>query len=252
MKYKHDKDMTHFGFKNIQKTKKNSMVSNIFDIVANKYDLMNDIMSFGIHRIWKHYTLQHSEVHSGNKVLDLAGGTGDLSIKFSKLVGNTGIVVLLDINYTMLCKGRDRLRNLGILNNIIYIQADAEYLPFPSNTFDCIAISFGLRNFTNKEKALFSVYRVLKPRGKLLILEFGAPTFSSFKKLYNLYSFNVLPKLGAVITSSHDSYQYLVESIRMNLDPETLKDIITQTGFTNASYTNLTGGIAVLYSAYKK
>jgi len=251
MKNKSEKEMTHFGFQNVYKDKKTSLVSNVFHTVASQYDLMNDLMSFGIHRMWKRFTIYRSEVYVGCIVLDLAGGTGDLSIQFSRLVGNTGIVVLADINDSMLHIGQKKLRDLGILNNVIYIQADAEALPFSENTFDCVAVSFGLRNFTNKEQALFSIHRVLKPRGKLLILDFGVPTFKVLHKIYDLYSFHILPKIGKCITQDINSYRYLVESIRMHPDQETLKNMIIRTGFNNVEYFNMTFGIVVLHCAYK-
>ncbi|URJ31305.1 bifunctional demethylmenaquinone methyltransferase/2-methoxy-6-polyprenyl-1,4-benzoquinol methylase UbiE [Blochmannia endosymbiont of Camponotus sp.] len=251
MNNKHKKITTHFGFQKVPKNKKTLLVSKIFHTIASKYDLMNDLMSFGIHRIWKQFMIYHSAVHTGQKVLDLAGGTGDLSIKFSRLVGNSGIVVLVDINDSMIDIGQKKLRNLGILNNVIYIQADAEALPFPENTFDCVAVSFGLRNFTNKEQALFSIHRVLKPKGQLLILDFGVPIFKILNTIYDLYSFHVLPKMGELIAQDANSYRYLVESIRMHPDQETLKNMMIQTGFNNVTYFNMTCGIAVLHCAYK-
>lgn len=248
---KYKKSTTHFGFQNVLINEKESLVNNVFSTVAHRYDLMNDFMSFGIHRIWKRFLVFHSAIREGNKVLDLAGGTGDLSVKFSKLVGHTGIVVLLDVNDIMLKKGRERLRNLGILENVVYIQANAESLPFSNNTFHCVAVSFGLRNFTNKKRALKEIYRVLKIGGKLLILDFGVPTSHFIKKLYDFYSFYFIPKIGQLITQNVDSYRYLVESIRMHPDQETLKTIILNLGFCNVEYFNMTGGIAVLHCAYK-
>lgn len=251
MNNKHKKNTTHFGFKTVFKNKKTSMVFDVFQNVALKYDLMNDLMSWGIHRIWKKFLIYHSEIYKGYKVLDLAGGTGDLSIKFSQLVGDKGVVVLVDINHTMLKISQKKIRNLGLINNIIYIQANAEALPFSENTFDCIAISFGLRNFTNIEKALFSIYRVLKPGGKLLILEFSAPTFKLINKIYNLYSFYIIPKIGKIVAQDTESYQYLIESIRMHPNQEELKKIIINTGFDNVEYFNMTFGIVALHYAYK-
>lgn len=247
----HKKNITHFGFKSVSKNKKTSMISNVFHKIASKYDLMNDLMSYGIHRIWKQFLIYQSETYRGCKVLDLAGGTGDLSIKFSKIVGKTGIVALVDINHTMLKIGQKKIRNLGILNNILYIQASAETLPFLSNTFDCVSISFGLRNFTNKEKALSSIYRVLKPGGKLLILDFSSPTSQIINKIYNFYSFYILPKIGDLITHNADSYHYLVESIRMHPNQDTLKNMILNAGFDNVEYFNMTFGIVALHCAHK-
>lgn len=252
MKKQRKKHITHFGFKNVQKNEKTSLVANVFNTVANKYDLMNDFMSFGIHRIWKRFLIYHSEVYEGCKVLDIAGGTGDLSLKFAKLIGNTGIVVLLDINNIMLNIGRKKLRNLGILNNVLYIQADAECLPFSNNTFHCVAVSFGLRNFTNKNKALNEMYRVLKPGGKLLILDFGVPMSKLITMLYDFYSFRIIPKLGKMIVNDSSSYRYLVESIRMHPNQDILKDMILSIGFCDVKYFNMTNGIAVLHCAYKR
>lgn len=243
---------THFGFKTVSKNTKTSMVSDVFHNIAEKYDLMNDLMSYGIHRIWKKILVYHSEMYRGCKILDLAGGTGDLSIQFSKIVGNTGIVVLVDINHTMLKIGQKKIRNLGILNNILYIQANAESLPFSDNTFDCISIAFGLRNFTNKEKALSSIYRVLKPGGKLLILDFSVPNSKIINKMYNFYSFHILPKIGEFITQQAESYHYLVESIRMHPNPNTLKHMILDAGFNNVEFFNMTCGIVALHYAYKQ
>ncbi|CAD83297.1 ubiquinone/menaquinone biosynthesis methyltransferase UbiE [Candidatus Blochmanniella floridana] len=243
--------ITHFGFQNVPTFIKSYLVSNVFHKVATKYDLMNDLMSFGIHRIWKQFLIQQSEVHNGYKVLDLAGGTGDLSIKFSKLVGKKGIVILLDNNDTMLRLGQKKLRNLGILNNVHYIQANAEFLPFSENTFNCVAISFGLRNFTYKQKSLYEIYRVLRPGGKLLILDFSIPTSKLLTILYDLYSFHIIPKIGKIIAQDSKSYQYLVESIRMHPDQETLKNMILSIGFNDVQYFNMTGGIAALHCAYK-
>lgn len=251
MNKKYRKNITHFGFKQVSQKQKTTMVSNIFHNVASKYDLMNDLMSYGIHRIWKKILIYHSEIYNGCKVLDLAGGTGDLSIQFSQIVGKTGIVALVDINHTMIKKGQKKIRNLGIFNNIVYIQANAECLPFPENTFDCVSVAFGLRNFTNKEKSLFSIYRVLKPGGKLLILDFSAPTSQLINKIYNFYSFYVLPAVGEFITQHADSYRYLVESIRMHPNQETLKNMISDAGFDSVEYLNMSFGIVALHYAYK-
>lgn len=251
MKDINKKNKTHFGFQNVSISEKESLVANVFNTVANKYDLMNDLMSFGIHRIWKRFLVYQSKVRDGCKVLDLASGTGDLSIKFAKLVGLTGIVVLLDINRLMLNTSKTKLRNLGILDNVVYIQADAESLPFADETFHCIAVSFGLRNFTNKNKALDEMYRVLKTGGKLLILDFGKPTSKLIRILYDFYSFHCIPNIGKLIAQNTDSYRYLVESIRMHPDQETLKNMILKSGFYNVEYFNMTCGIAVLHCAYK-
>jgi len=244
-------DTTDFGFRKVEKDKKKELVAGVFHSVAGKYDLMNDLMSFGIHRIWKRFTIDCSGVRQGQKVLDLAGGTGDLTAKFSRLVGEKGQVVLADINDSMLKMGRVKLQDLGLINNINYVQANAEALPFPDNYFDCITISFGLRNVTDKAKALRSMYRVLKPGGRLLVLEFSKPQYSLLNKAYDLYSFHILPKIGRAIVQDPESYRYLAESIRMHPDQNTLKGMMEEAGFDEVSYYNLTGGIVALHRGYK-
>ena len=242
---------THFGYKTIDIDKKEDMVAGVFHSVAAKYDIMNDVMSFGIHRMWKRFTIESAAPRSGMKVLDLAGGTGDLTAKFSRIVGPTGQVILADINDSMLKVGRDKLRDKGIVNNVNYVQANAEALPFPDNHFDIITIAFGLRNVTNKDAAIASMLRVLKPGGKLLILEFSKPQHEVMRKIYDLYSFKILPKMGKVITQDADSYEYLAESIRMHPDQETLKQMMTDAGFEQVTYTNMTDGIVALHKGYK-
>lgn len=244
-------ETTHFGYRTVAKDQKVLMVTDVFHSVAAKYDLMNDLMSFGIHRIWKRFAIQCSGVRRGQKVLDLAGGTGDLTAKFSRLVGEDGEVVLADINDSMLKVGREKLRNRGILGNVSYVQANAEALPFPDDTFDCITISFGLRNVTEKEQGLKSMFRVLKPGGLLLILEFSTPRFKGLNKAYNLYSFHVLPRIGEIVARDAGSYRYLAESIRMHPDQETLKLMMLDAGFDSAEYFNMTGGIVALHRGYK-
>jgi len=246
----HD-DSTHFGFKTVAKDEKAKMVAGVFHSVAGKYDLMNDVMSFGIHRLWKRYTIDCSGVRPGQKVLDLAGGTGDLAAKFARIVGPTGEVVLADINDSMLRVGRDKLRDLGIVSNVSYVQADAEKSPFEDNTFDLITIAFGLRNVTDKDAALRSMLRVLKPGGRLLVLEFSKPEVEMLSKAYDLYSFHVMPRMGEFIARDKDSYQYLAESIRMHPDQETLKGMMEDAGFENVEYHNLTGGIVALHRGFK-
>ena len=248
---KQTQETTHFGFRTVAKDDKQGMVADVFHSVAAKYDLMNDLMSFGIHRIWKRFTIDCSGVRRGQRVLDLAGGTGDLTAKFSRLVGETGEVVLADINDSMLKMGREKLRNLGIVGNVSYVQANAEALPFPDNYFDCITISFGLRNVTEKEKALRSMFRVLKPGGRLLVLEFSKPVLAPLSKIYDTYSFHVLPRIGQMVTKDAESYRYLAESIRMHPDQETLKGMMADAGFENVTYNNLTGGIVALHRGYK-
>lgn len=242
---------THFGFKNVAEEDKEHMVADVFHSVAGKYDLMNDLMSMGIHRLWKRFTIDCAGVRPGHKILDVAGGTGDLTAKFSRLTGETGEVVLADINDSMLKVGREKLRNKGLVNNINYVQANAEALPFPDNYFDLITIGFGLRNVTHKEKALASMYRVLKPGGRLLVLEFSKPTNAVMSKIYDIYSFKVLPAMGKIIAKDSDSYQYLAESIRMHPDQETLKGMMENVGFEQTEYFNLTQGIVALHRGYK-
>ncbi|ROR04659.1 bifunctional demethylmenaquinone methyltransferase/2-methoxy-6-polyprenyl-1,4-benzoquinol methylase UbiE [Erwinia sp. JUb26] len=245
------KDTTHFGYSTVAKSDKADMVADVFHSVAAKYDLMNDLMSFGIHRIWKRFTIDSSGVRRGQRVLDLAGGTGDLTAKFSRLVGDTGEVVLADINSSMLKVGREKLRNKGIIGNVNYVQANAEALPFPDNYFDCITIAFGLRNVTEKEKALASMFRVLKPGGRLLVLEFSKPVLEPLSKAYDAYSFHILPRIGEMVAKDAGSYRYLAESIRMHPDQETLKQMMMDVGFENTTYHNLTGGIVALHRGFK-
>mgnify|MGYP005651210259 CR=1 FL=1 len=250
MKNDHDKE-THFGFQNVAWGEKAASVAKVFHSVASKYDIMNDFMSFGLHRLWKHKTLSESGVQPGHKVLDLAGGTGDLAKVFSKRVGAEGQVVLSDINESMLVAGRERLVNNSIVDNVDYVQANAECLPFPDNYFDCITIAFGLRNVTDKDAALKSMRRVLKPGGQLLILEFSQVPDGMMKKVYDWYSFNVIPRIGKLVANDHDSYQYLVESIRMHPDQETLLGMMRDAGFKSPSYTNLTNGLVALHRGMK-
>ena len=244
-------ETTHFGFKTVVKEDKQKLVANVFHSVAGKYDLMNDLLSFGIHRLWKRFTIDCSGVRKGQKVLDLAGGTGDFTAKFSRLVGPSGEVVLADINDSMLQVGREKLRNLGVVGNVNYVQTNAEALPFSDNTFDCVIISFGLRNVTDKDKALRSMYRVLKPGGRLLVLEFSKPILDPLSKAYNFYSFNILPKIGEMVVNDGESYRYLAESIRMHPAQEPLKEMMLQAGFEEVSYYNLTAGIVALHRGYK-
>jgi demethylmenaquinone methyltransferase/2-methoxy-6-polyprenyl-1,4-benzoquinol methylase len=242
---------THFGYQTVNSEEKAGKVAEVFHSVASSYDLMNDLMSVGIHRLWKRVTIEMSGVRRGHKVLDIAGGTGDLAAKFSRIVGSDGLVVLADINDSMLKVGRDRLLDRGIANNIQFAQANAQYLPFPDNSFDVITIAFGLRNVTDKEMALRSMYRVLKPGGKLLVLEFSKPPSMVLSKIYDGYSFNILPKLGKLFASDADSYQYLAESIRMHPDQETLMGMVEEAGFSNCDYHNMTGGIVALHRGVK-
>lgn len=242
---------TDFGYKKVNVEEKAGKVAEVFHSVASNYDLMNDLMSGGIHRLWKRVTIEMSGVRPGHKVLDIAGGTGDLAAKFSRIVGSEGTVVLADINDSMLKVGRDRLVDRGITENVRFSQADAQYLPFPDNTFDVITIAFGLRNVTDKDMALRSMLRVLKPGGKLLVLEFSKPPNPLLSKIYDGYSFSVLPKLGKLFANDADSYQYLAESIRMHPDQDTLLGMINQAGFENTDYHNMTGGIVALHRGVK-
>jgi demethylmenaquinone methyltransferase/2-methoxy-6-polyprenyl-1,4-benzoquinol methylase len=244
-------DSTHFGFKTVAASEKVSLVANVFHSVAAKYDVMNDLMSLGIHRLWKRFTIDCSGVRPGQKVLDLAGGTGDLTALFSRRVGPTGQVILADINESMLNVGKDKLRDLGLVNNISYVQANAEALPFADNSFDIITIAFGLRNVTDKNAALRSMFRVLKPGGRLLVLEFSKPTEAWLSKVYDVYSFKLLPVMGKLVANDSESYQYLAESIRMHPDQATLEHMMVEAGFAQTSYHNLTGGIVALHRGYK-
>lgn len=246
-----DKDTTHFGYKTVDTRDKASMVAEVFHSVAGKYDLMNDLMSMGIHRLWKRFTIDLSGVRAGQKVLDLAGGTGDLTKRFSRIVGDQGQVVLADINDSMLMVGRDKLRNEGVVGNVHYVQANAEALPFPDNHFDAITIAFGLRNVTDKDAALRSMYRVLKPGGRLLVLEFSKPDSALLSQAYDVYSFKVLPAMGKLVAGDAESYQYLAESIRMHPDQDTLKAMMLDAGFDEVEYHNLTGGIVALHRGFK-
>lgn len=246
-----DHETTHFGYQEIPTHEKANRVLEVFRSVAPKYDLMNDFMSLGLHRLWKRFTIREANIRPGQFVLDVASGTGDLAKAFAPLVGKEGKVVMTDINEAMLNVGRDRLADAGIIGNLECIQADAENLPFAENYFDCITIAFGLRNVTNKENALRSMYRVLKPGGKLLILEFSKPTSTLVNQFYDFYSFNVIPKMGELITNDRASYQYLVESIRMHPDQETLKTMLQEAQFENVDYFNLANGIVALHKAWK-
>lgn len=244
-------ELTHFGYQNVGKNEKAGKVADVFHSVANKYDVMNDLMSFGIHRLWKRITIESSGIRPGHRVLDIAGGTGDLTMQFSKRVGEQGKVVLADINASMLNVGRDRLFDKGYGSNIEFVQANAECLPFPDNYFNCVSIAFGLRNVTDKDKALRSMTRALKPGGRLLVLEFSKPSNALLGDFYDKYSFTALPMMGKLITNDSESYKYLAESIRMHPDQETLKGMMEQAGLANCRYQNMTGGIVALHSGIK-
>ena len=244
-------EVTHFGYQSVRAEDKAQKVAEVFHSVASKYDIMNDLMSFGIHRLWKRFAINMSGVRRGQQVLDIAGGTGDLAKVFSREVGPSGHVVLSDINESMLNVGRDRLLDAGC-TNVDFVLANAETLePFADNSFDLVTISFGLRNVTDKDAALQAMYRVLKPGGRLLILEFSKPVFEPFSKLYDLYSFTALPIMGKLVANDSESYKYLAESIRMHPDQRTLKGMMEQAGFQSCDYHNLTGGIVAVHRGFK-
>jgi len=243
---------TDFGYQEIPASEKQGRVGEIFSSVAQKYDLMNDVMSLGIHRLWKRFTIEMCGLRPGHRVLDLAGGTGDLALKHARVVGDTGQVILADINADMLQRGRDRVIDGGLVGKVETIQCNAELLPFADNHFDCITIAFGLRNVTDKGKALASMQRVLKPGGRLCVLEFSRPLYEPLEQLYDFYSFSLLPRMGQVIANDRASYQYLAESIRRHPDQESLKQIILeQGGFDEVEIYNLSGGIVALHRAFK-
>ncbi len=239
---------THFGYKTVDEADKANQVRGVFDSVASKYDIMNDLMSMGLHRAWKAYTIMVSGAAQGSKVLDIAGGTGDLALAFAKKVGSTGQVVHTDINEAMLRVGRDRLVNVGV--HLPTVVCDAEKLPYADNSFDVVTVAFGLRNMTHKNKALAEMCRVLKPRGKLCVLEFSKVA-QPLQKAYDWYSFSILPKLGSLIAGDAQSYQYLAESIRMHPDQAALKTMMQSSGFGHVDIHNMTGGIVALHMGIK-
>ena len=242
---------THFGFKQVDAEKKEGLVAEVFSSVASKYDIMNDVMSFGVHRIWKKIAMGHTGLKKGMRALDIAGGTGDLTIQMSKQVGATGEVIISDINPDMLEQGRRRLIDKGIAGNVKFKVANAEELPFEDNSFNCVTIAFGLRNVTDKDKALKEMRRVLKPGGRLLVLEFSKPVVPGLDKIYDVYSFKILPVMGKLIANDEESYRYLAESIRMHPDQATLKTMMENAGFERCTYHNMTGGIVALHKGFK-
>jgi demethylmenaquinone methyltransferase/2-methoxy-6-polyprenyl-1,4-benzoquinol methylase len=246
-----DHDSTHFGFETISAQEKAGRVKAVFDSVATRYDLMNDLMSFGIHRIWKRFAVELAGIRRGQRILDLASGTGDLAARFAGLVGPDGLVVMTDINAAMLNQGRIRMADNGLVGNLAYTQVNAEHIPFPDNSFDCITIAFGLRNVTDKQQALNEMFRVLKPGGRVLVLEFSHPQGKPLKTVYDLYSFKLLPKIGKMVANDEESYRYLAESIRMHPDQETLKEMMEQAGLERCDYHNLTGGIVAVHRGFK-
>ncbi len=242
---------THFGYRDVPEDAKASMVGAVFSSVADKYDIMNDAMSFGAHRAWKLFAASQSGLKRGQCVLDVAAGSGDLSRHFRAQVGDTGLVVMTDINADMLSRGRDRMIDAGATGNITYCLADAENLAFADGSFDCVSIAFGLRNVTRIPKALRAMQRVLRPGGKLLVLEFSRPVSAPLRRLYDLYSFGVIPAMGKLIADDADSYRYLVESIRKHPDQETLAAMMRDAGFENVSWHNLAGGVVALHTGYR-
>ncbi len=243
-------DTTHFGYETVQVGEKAGRVKDVFDSVASRYDIMNDLMSGGLHRVWKRFTIEQAAMRRGQTALDLAGGTGDLARLLLRDVGASGHVVLADINAAMLKEGRRRLIDAGASDNLSIAQVDAERLPFADSSFDCVTIAFGLRNVTDKEAALASMYRVLKPGGKLLILEFSKPA-DAIRPAYDFYSFNVLPVMGKLVAQDADSYQYLAESIRMHPDQDTLIGMLEDAGFDRCRFHNLMAGIVALHVGYR-
>ncbi len=250
-KKKTSDDLTDFGFESVPREEKKGRVRGVFDSVADRYDLMNDLMSAGLHRVWKRLTVAKSGLRPGQVALDVAAGSGDLSLGLARQVGPGGAVFVTDINARMLALGRDRLINAGQVSNVHFLQADAEQLPFRSGTFDCVSIGFGLRNVTDKEAALTSLLRVLKPGGRLLILEFSRPRLRLLDSLYDFYSLQVLPRLGQLILGDAGSYRYLAESIRRHPDQDALKALMIQQGFERCEYFNFSGGIVALHLGYR-
>jgi demethylmenaquinone methyltransferase/2-methoxy-6-polyprenyl-1,4-benzoquinol methylase len=242
---------TDFGFEEIPREDKARRVREVFDSVAGRYDLMNDLMSGGAHRLWKRFTLSLAALRPGARALDVAGGTGDLAVGLARQVGRSGLVVLTDINATMLAAGRDRLINEGLIGQALCAQADAERLPFPDASFDCVTIGFGLRNLTDKPRALSAMHRVLKGGGQLLVLEFSRPTSAALAEVYDAYSFRLLPLLGRLVAGDADSYRYLAESIRRHPDQETLLGMLREAGLEDCRYHNLMGGIVAVHRGYR-
>ena len=241
---------THFGYRDVAVGEKTRLVHQVFDSVAGKYDLMNDLMSFGVHRLWKRHFIAISGIQPGQRVLDIAGGTGDIAALMSKRVGAHGSVVLSDINESMLAVGRQQMEDRGLVGNIEYSLADAEQLPFSDGEFDFVSIAFGLRNVTNQPAALEEMHRVLKPGGRAMILEFSKLEFDGLKKLYDGYSFGLLPRLGKLVTDDEDSYRYLAESIRKHPGQDELADMMVAAGFNNVTYRNLSGGIVAIHGGF--
>lgn len=246
-----EQDTTHFGFQQVPAPEKAQRVRAVFDSVAGRYDLMNDLMSLGIHRLWKRFAVELAGVRPGQAILDLASGTGDLAARFAGLAGPEGRVVMSDVNAAMLEQGRRRMADQGLVGNIEYLLIDAESIPFADNSFDCVTIGFGLRNVTRKEQALAEMHRVLRPGGRALVLEFSHPGGKPLKAAYDLYSFQILPRLGRWVAGDEASYRYLSESIRMHPDQPTLKLMMETAGFERCDYHDLTGGIVAVHRGFK-
>lgn len=246
-----DDDFTHFGYQKVAANEKADKVADVFKNVAPRYDLMNDLMSFGLHRLWKQAAIKDADIRRDQIVLDLASGTGDLVMAMAKTVGSNGVIYMTDINEAMLTVGRDRLIDHGIVQPVRYMLVDAERIPLQNQSVDRITMAFGLRNVTHKETALKEMYRVLKPGGKLMVLEFSKPSNHALASLYDTYSFAIIPKLGEWVLRDKESYQYLVESIRMHPDQSTLKNMMESAGFEDANYRNLTGGIVAIHTGWK-
>jgi demethylmenaquinone methyltransferase / 2-methoxy-6-polyprenyl-1,4-benzoquinol methylase len=245
------RDSTDFGFESVPRQDKARRVRGVFDSVADRYDLMNDLMSGGAHRLWKRFALSLTGLRAGARALDIAGGTGDLAAGLARQVGRTGLVVLADINGRMLQHGRDRLIDRALTSPLVYVQANAEKLPFAAGSFDCVTIGFGLRNVTDKAAALASMQCVLKPGGQLLVLEFSTPVVPLLSRLYDAYSFNVLPWLGRFVAGDAASYRYLAESIRRHPDQESLLEMMQAAGLEGCRYHNLMGGVVALHRGYR-
>ncbi len=246
-----DDDLTDFGFERLPRAEKKGRVHGVFDSVAPRYDLMNDVMSFGLHRLWKRFTLERTGLRVGNTALDVAAGSADLSVGLARRVGSSGHVVVTDINASMLATGRDRMLDAGLAENVSYSLADAEALPFADRSFHCVTIGFGLRNVTDKSAALRAMYRVLKPGGRLVVLEFSSPRLGPLNAVYDAYSFQVLPRMGQLLAADADSYRYLAESIRRHPDQETLLRMLREAGFERCSYHDLSGGIVAVHVGHR-
>jgi len=243
--------LADFGFERVPAGEKKGRVRGVFDSVAPSYDLMNDVMSFGLHRLWKRFSLARTGLRPGQSALDVAAGSADLSVGLARQVGDKGRVVVTDINASMLAVGRDRMLNEGFVGNVSYSLADAEALPFTDSSFHCVTIGFGLRNTTDKDAALASMYRVLKPGGRLIVLEFSAPKFGALNTIYDTYSFQILPRMGELLAGDAESYRYLAESIRRHPDQDTLLGMMETAGFERCEYHNLSGGIVAVHVGFR-